>query len=1089
MPLIVHHPEPFDIHKSKSYNVDAGVNFLDWLVETYGNCGALSNGLSTDILFNGRSIFRTDDPECDESALGVNLGHNDEIKIINRPAGIDPFTIALVVVAAVAAAALVVALKPDNPGDAGVTRTSPNNDLQAAQNSFRPGQAIPEIFGLIPSYPDFAQPSYFEYINNQKIVRELFVVGVGTYDITDVKFGETPIAGPIIYDPGVLPADDLLTVHRGTSEVDGQVLVAPNDESISQTDQVDSVAADGIVNTTITLDASSTLTIDMDLQVNDYLTVNIEDAGASTLLSGTFEVLDIDTSGSNVIIELDTLTGTAGTAGTDPNANSVTKTDSAGAIDNWLGWFNVPGDDAEEVWFHWQMPRGIRSDEGKKISVSLRLQIEELDSGGSPTGNTFTKTVSRSGNTQNPQLVTSKFTRAEFPGMSSTQYRARAKRFTGVFPSGSSDEVKMEDFVSVTPYTNPSFGDVTMMSLERQSTTFAITSGGNKINCMANRKLPVYDRILGTYDVGTLAASRDFADAVAYSIIVAGGRSATTVDLEELYSINDGLHGDLRAFDFSFDEFNTGLGERVQTICNAARVAAYRDGATWVFTRDEEKPVRSAMFNRRSMPTSTGSTQGWQLQRPDDKDSVQLTYIDPAENVERILYRRVSGGQILTDAPGNHPLEIKLTGCRNFYQASNRADLEIRRLIHQRRTVNDTVTRDGLLVGINDRVGWVDPNDGQLFEGEILGISGTTYDTSERFTPESGIDYFVYLTDDDGNPSSSVIAQPRPETEFGFIAAGLSGAYLPSGDQQVGSRYFIGSSLDHAAGDFSITRRAPNPDGTVNLEMAEYVPVIYEVDAADPPGPGITLPGSILASDPETTPAGSTATLTFFRDGTYDGDDLGDNGEWSALPSATVGDAYEIRATVISGSTPTGSAVGAFIPLSSDVSWELFKSGAASGQDSAVLNVEIREAAYPDKVANTTATITAIVNDPISLPASVTVTAEVEVGLSIASFVARNDGTFEGIAVDGTNTSGNYVDTLNGVGDLYEIKATLSAGTTPEGSPLGSFIQLSGSGVEWIIESEGLTVTSTLTVEIREISNPSNTDTMTVSLSAEAGVL
>ena len=205
--------------------------------------------------------------------------------------------------------------------------------------------------------------------------------------------------------------------------------------------------------------------------------------------------------------------------------------------------------------------------------------------------------------------------------------------------------------------------------------------------------------------------------------------------------------------------------------------------------------------------------------------------MDTSSNTEEIIYRRVSDGEILSDLPGGQPLEIKLAGCRNLTQANNRADLEIRRIIYQRRTVNDTVARDGLLVGVNDRVGWVDPNDLNLFDGEIIGISGSDYDISERwFRSVEGEEYFVYVTDIEGNPSNSVPCTPRSDTQFGFTAPGIIGAYLATSDMQSGSRYYIGTSSNQSASDFLITTRSPNSDGSVSLEMTEYLPILYEND-------------------------------------------------------------------------------------------------------------------------------------------------------------------------------------------------------------------------------------------------------------------
>lgn len=832
MPLIRHHKDPFGLIPPFSCEVEPGTVFIEWLSENFHSDYELTGGLEADVILNGSTIFSTGQ---DESVLNFPLGPLDEVVIVCRPAG-GLSLVARLIIAVVVAAAVTAILtpRPVRPGDSDQGKRSPNNQLQAATNDFRPGQAIPEIFGTIISYPDFVQPSAFEYVNNFKIISELFCIGVGQYDVTNIRSGETlisdiPASSATVYPPGAVIPADILNVHRGTNEVDGQTLAPPDSPDLTLQGQIESVSADGISNTTITLAAGSIAVSSLGLAAGIDIRVT---AGANIfnpviLLSGDFTIVSV-TTGAQDVIELNTTTGTSGLS----LQSTITRLTPGGVTFNFVGWFNIPGDQAEEILFHWRMPQGIRSDTGGVLSIDIEFEIERLDATGNPTGLVFTRTVTKSGSTLDPQFDTTRFSADTDAGFLVGQYRGRLRRTTNSQPAGSADRVQVEDFVSVTPYTNPSFGDVTLLHVERQGTTFAVTASASRINAETSRRLPAYNRTTGIYETGNLVPTRNFADAVAYSIIVAGGRSVSTVDLAELYAIQDGISpGTLGFFDFSFDDFDVSLGERVVAICNAARVAPYRDGAVWRFTRDEVKPVRSALFNRRVMPTRE-STQGWQLQRPDDKDSVSLTFVDPATNTERILYRRVdlNTGQILSDQPGAQPLEINLAGCRDLAQANNRIDLEIRRIIYQRRSVNVVVTRDGLLVGINERVGWVDPNDINLIDGEIVGINGDVYDTTERFIPADGVSYLVYITDNDGNPSNAVACTPRADTEFGFIAVGLSGAYIADSDQQAGSRYFIGSADDHLANDFLVTKRVPQADGSVTLELAEYVPVIYEND-------------------------------------------------------------------------------------------------------------------------------------------------------------------------------------------------------------------------------------------------------------------
>lgn len=65
---------------------------------------------------------------------------------------------------------------------------------------------------------------------------------------------------------------------------------------------------------------------------------------------------------------------------------------------------------------------------------------------------------------------------------------------------------------------------------------------------------------------------------------------------------------------------------------------------------------------------------------------------------------------------------------------------------------------------------------------------------------------------------------------------------------------------------------------------------------------------------------GTAATVYFYNDGSGEGVSLG-GFDWVTPTSATVRYSHEIRATYVSGPTPTGSALGSWLSLSSTRSW------------------------------------------------------------------------------------------------------------------------------------------------------------------------
>lgn len=1092
MSIILHHKDPSNITKPDRYYVDKDTNLLDWMCDKWLDSEEMSGGLSATILLNGKEIFTTDAEVIDESLLNFTVGKNDIVSIISRP-GYEGLIYAIVII--IVAVAISLALAPSLPGDAGESSESPNNSLQAASNSFRPGEATPEIFGSVVSYPDFLQPSYFEYVGNLKIVYELGYIGEGIYDYSEIRNGETPfssIPGSSfeVFQPGEIIPQELLTIHRTANPVDGQVLLAPDDESLQQLGEVETITGGDTSNIVLTMIEGSTIVSDLNLAVGNYISLSdslivlgFSFGGAPTI--GTFEILSISIASQRTVIEIDSTTAISEL----PEDVYIASTDENGVLNNYVGFFDIPGAEATEVWTNFQMPQGIRKENGKQLTIRIEFQIESLNNDGTPSGLVFTKEESITGKTLDPQFRTIKFTQEEFPSMPVSQYRMRARRLTIQQEGAASQQIKIETFESVTPYESLDNSTGTTISWQRRATTFAISSSGNRNNLDVVRKLPAYNRATGVYDVNDLQATRSFADAAAYTLIVASGRSESTVDLAGLYEIADNLpHAELGYFDFTFDNKNVGLGERIESICNAARVSPFKSGGVWGFTRDEEKPIRTAMFNRR-VTVGNSSKQAYLLQRPDDKDSVELTYVDPVLNVEKILYRRVNeNGEIVSNGAGNQALEIKLAGCRNFFQAWNRINLEMRRIIYQRRTVTDTVLRDGMLVGLLERVGWVDPNDVDSFSGELMSFSGDTYETSERFEPIDGENYVVYITDDQGNTSNTVTATARTDTEFGFIASGLSGAFLAeSSGNQLGSRYFIVLESDIAASDFLLTTRKPQSDGSTNIELVEYVPEMYELDDANPPQQSVILPTDIMSTSATVVLDDSTSTITVSKDGVVSASG-GFSSDFVTIPSSDIGAFFEVRLTYESGEEISGSVLNEWIPLSEDRAWSITKDGTTEGGLFSTATLEIRDSSFTENIGISTVSLSASVIGPVSLPPTINV---FSFGLNVPAtakirFISNGTYTTLGDSFGG----GNYVDTSSGVGSQYEIMASINSGDSSDlaGNPLDVWIDLGGSPIEWSVSAPGgfSSANANLTVQIRNISNIADISSSNVILTAES---
>ena len=1092
MPLIAHKHDPSGLTRHKLYRVEPGKNFHEWLCDEFGTSSDMCGDLACTIILNGKSIFESDADNLDESALDFIIGETDQITIVNRPKGVLAVVSIIISVVSIAVSIYAYLNVPTLPGEAEGRRESPNNKLNAASNEFRPNQAIPECFGYGVSYPDFIQPSYYYYQNNIKRQVGLFCVSAGEVNIPEVRIGETDIASipdsdATIYPPGVNPPSEFLTIHQFSQNIDGQILLAPNDPEIVRSGLAFGIGSnDPGVTGYITMDGN--IARDLALEAGGYMYAKavqevppLPPATEPTFVTLLDEYVTITSvqyfqGGGGELFATITFNTSTSLPGTPVDVTgTIARATSESIVDNYVGWFDIPGKDSREIWLHWRAPLGVRKSDGNAITLQVEVQIEALDGNGAPTGLSWTKTESITKNTLDPQFITTRFTPEENPGMTRTQYRARIRRLTGVVDSSqnSSEKLEVEAILSVTPYSQPNFGDVTLLLVQRKATLLSPDQAGQKINCDYRRKLPTYDRNTNTYDLNTLTETDSFADAASYTLIAKGNDTASTVDLPELYGIYDGLSSsDLGKFTFTFDDANVSAGERVEAICNVARSVVFHDGYTWRFNRDEIKPISGALFNRRSLVGNNGA-QAWQPQRSDDSDSVRIVYVDDESNTEAYIDRRfdISTGTIVSGEVGAVVKEIKLAGCRNVFQATNRAELEIRRIAYQRRTVKDTTYRDALSIDLLDRVGWVDINDIDVFDGEILGINGSIYDTTERFEPVDGRSYVVFVTDDEGYPSNTVTCSPRTDTEFGFIASGINGAYLASGDQQLSSRYFIADADDLAASLYTLKSRTPSPDGTVQVELTEYDPRMFEKDDIEAPAGKPILNDGLIAQDVAQN-AATTASLIFNSDGTIDLE--GFSALWfdgGVTPS--IGDGYEVKAELVAGAIPTGT-LDTWAPISG-ATWSLSASATPESID-CQLAISIRQIDVPENAVTNTISINAVNASPVALPTTISVNGVINGGNGFASVSINSDGSYS--TSDGV--TGLYTTQAIRIGRYYEARATSVLGDIPIDNA-NQWIELASGGATFRIDS-GVAATTTFDVEVREIANIANTDSAAVTL-------
>lgn len=907
----------------------------DWIVNNLDNsvpATVYSGGLKPEY-----AIASTDSEISRDEFERLNMHHGD-VFIVSNPLGIDPYTLLIRVVIAVAVSIVTTALmpKPNLPEGTRQARTSPNNNVGPQTNVSRPNDRVPDVFGEDRCVPDLITPGVFEFKDQVKFIEQDFCVSRGYGLIDDVRSGETlgsDIVGFEIeeYEPGQSPTQ--LLKGRESNEVKTLTLNPPNDSGVIMNGSfiLDYEAGSNLgfiasrEDSWIDFSSGSSLTIDdtffstTESVDGDYLVsqsfssevsvgslVSYSVSGGLLTISGfnfsslsssrigyfTFEndnpsLSDISgyhritfADSNSVIIEysgplttgdfssgliesfyislanaslentnwtlvnLDPVLTSAGGQVRDPRVFGPDEVDERGP-------FIVPGDNNEEIWIDIQFPRGLAIDGDSDYTVSVRFKFEEVDDNDVPTGYQFNVDYSFTDNTVDARFYTRKINQSNvIQFIPYRRYRVTGERISNTDTGNTTllDQCQWTRLTGIENITAPDSTGTTRIKVRTQATEQTSSLQQSQINLKWTRKCAYWDgsKVVGDISTGVgLVPSRRMADNfITYSLDpILGARNESNIDFETIYDIQNSLdlvfNGEKGEFGFTFSDANTPALEEMRQIANSCRCFIFRNGSEITMVRDESQPLPGTLFNRRNkVPFTERKTQ--RTNKPLDYDGIEATYKSRNDDEQKTIL-------LPDDLPPTDPnfgapeaknyKTLQLTGVRNLSQAWDRAQYEYNKIIYQRESVETTVTEEGVLLSLNERI---EHSDGtRIYEsrsdGEVLGINVNVVDTSEICNFSTGESYSVIFRSEDGKVTMPTPVTKRSDTNFGFIISEQQDLFLRGKDNyQLGSLYSFSSNSEKVT-SYLVQSIVPNDVGEVSLELINYDERYYQADNQTPP--------------------------------------------------------------------------------------------------------------------------------------------------------------------------------------------------------------------------------------------------------------
>ena len=728
-------------------------------------------------------------------------------------------------------------LVPDISGTG--EQTSPNNNYSSQTNISRAYSQRPLVVGSPVIYPDLIGQAIEYYQDNVKQSEQYFEVCTGVLDEPTIQAGNTNIlkfgtAITTLYYPaaGVTEIADY-RIGQKVDEVDGQIVKGTNEgnDGASYLAVQSGTTATTYVGQTFTVYAGVTTQTD-NLKAafdagNSSVRVNYEytlSAGGGSPQdapgSGTGTILSIVSEQGGTVYKI-TVNSFDGPESEDDNYyDNFTFTI---LLDNTIGPFSCPIE-CEKLFFN------IKFDRGLKKEVPISVTVYELDSKGGnriDSGEVFS--VIYDDDTVDAVYETFTVT----PAAGRTWYEFEVKRTNAASQDTSKPDIPTLEAVyciqELGDYDFPDGG--TMLSVKMPTTQIPTGTGvDNKINLINGKvMMPSYDT--ATKTILADAPSRNFADAALFVWRDFYGQDVSILNLDELYTIADSLSDDLKAFDYTFDDASNGVGVVMDTILNVARVYKYWDGQQIRFWRDESVAFNSTVLSRADLAAE--SDRSYSISRTSfvsgEYDSVQVEYINRDINKKAYIYRSIDGTGTIQNVAGANAKEIVLAGCQNIVNATNRAELEIRKMLYQRWTLTDTFIdahrflERGAVVLYNEVY-----EGGDAWGGEILSVSGGTAYVGEELELQSGTTYQVYYTNALGEAVGPQTV--TASTDNSFTCADLSQVYLEGFEGgRMGSRYYITEVNGTINRRWRVMERE-TAGYDVQLTMIGYDDRIYEAD-------------------------------------------------------------------------------------------------------------------------------------------------------------------------------------------------------------------------------------------------------------------
>lgn len=598
---------------------------------------------------------------------------------------------------------------------AAIAAASPTYSLQAQGNTGRLEAAIPEHFGRMLAYPDFAAQPYQEFYGNDQFLYHLLCIGRGAYDIEAVRIEDTPIERfdeitMEVVQPGatlsLFPANVVTSV-----EVSGQTLmgIAGNYAQLGTVIEVYCPDSGLAVGREVYLEFTT---------------------GAA--ISGTYTVVSLPA--------VDKI-GVTATAPLSTNGKCITSP--------WVGGFIAAesGTMANHIGLDYAAPKGLfrAKDDGTLAPVSLYpyAEFRPVDEVGAPLGPWVGLSAPiYTGATSTPQRY------SEYIDVVPGRYEVRARRRDSEFTETRYGHSLVWGGLRSYLLDSRTFGDVTLLAVRMRATNSLSAQSSRKINVIATRKLPVWTGAAWT----GLTPTRSPAWAFAYACKQVGLTDAQ-IDLPTLLTLDATWSARGDTFDARFDAF-IGFWEAATKILGAGRAKPYMQAGVMRVKRDQPASIPVALFSMRNIVKGSFSVD-YLMPTADTADAIDVAYFDESSWKQQRVRAALPG------STAARPAKVDMFGVVNRAQAHREGLYQAASNRYRRRTVKFSTEMEGFIPSYGDLIAIQHDMPGWGQGGEVVAWSAGTRTLTLSEPPEWGTGtHYIGLRTRDGGVDGPYVVTP-----------------------------------------------------------------------------------------------------------------------------------------------------------------------------------------------------------------------------------------------------------------------------------------------------------------------------------------